>query len=138
MLKTLKRLLVGLRSEDHEGIVTPANEDATFHLRYGPLLVGTLQLHGGTWKFVYAEDFKRQSEVQPLIDFPDLEKQYDAHALWPFFMARIPSVSQPKVRELIAAEGLDEHSDVQLLRRFGKQTISNPFVLLESSQLAPR
>lgn len=120
------------RAEGHEGIQTPQDEQATFSLQYGSLPVGKLTLQGGIWEFRYSPEFREQSEVRPLIDFPDVQKTYRADSLWPFFMARIPSVAQPQVRETIEEEGLDEHSSVQLLRRFGRRTIANPFVLVES------
>lgn len=132
MLETFKRMMLRLRLEGQEEIQTPPNEDATFVLSYSELTVGSLRLHQGKWEFGYSESFKQQSEVSPLIDFPDAAKLYQSDTLWPFFLARIPSVAQPKVKETIAAEGIDEHSDVELLRRFGKRTISNPFILLAS------
>jgi HipA-like protein len=132
MLGKLRQILGLLRPEGHEGIVTPGTEHAQFLLRYGDLLVGTLRLQDGTWEFEYSPEFRDQSVVKPLVDFPAADKRYRAEELWPFFMARIPSLAQPKVRRAIEEEGLDAHSDVQLLRRFGQQTIANPFVLSES------
>ncbi len=129
MITALKRLFIGYRAEDHEGIETPPNVDATFSLRYGDLPVGSLSLHNGAWKFHYSREFRAQYVVKPLVDFPDPDKEYRSQYLWPFFMARIPSVAQPQVKETIEQEGLDQHSDVQLLKRFGERTISNPFVL---------
>ena len=129
---TLLRKL-GYRNEGHEGIVTPVHESTRFVLRYGDLEVGALQLQDGVWEFRYTPAFLQQSDVLPLVDFPLPGPVFTAESLWPFFMARIPSVEQPKVREAIDREGLDEHSDVELLRRFGKRTIANPFVLQEAS-----
>lgn len=130
MLETLRRIMLRLRADGQEEIRTPAHQDATFVLRYGDLEVGSLRLHAGVWEFRYSQAFQEQSDVQPLIDFPDVSKPYQAEALWPFFLARIPSVAQPKVKAVISAEGLDEHSDVDLLRFFGKKTIGNPFILV--------
>src|SRR5437868_11507253 len=130
MLKAIKRAWKQLRAEGHESLDTPAGVDAAFALLYGETFpVGTLRLHDRVWTFEYAPEFKSQSELQPLIDFPDLDKIYESQFLWPFFSARIPSVAQPEIRQLIETERLDEHSDVQLLRRFGERTIANPFVL---------
>lgn len=133
MLPTLKRLLLRYRAEGHEGIETPIAQAATFVLTYDALVVGHLQLKLGNWEFRYAPEFIEQTELQPLVDFPDLEKVYRSEDLWPFFIARIPSVEQPGIKETIEKEGLDARSDVELLRRFGKRTITNPFVLQESS-----
>lgn len=95
-------------------------------------LVGTLRLRKGTWRFKYAHEFINQHELKPLVAFPDVRKTYEADHLWPFFMSRIPGLSQPEVMETISEEGLDDKSDVELLRRFGARTISNPFILQES------
>jgi hypothetical protein len=132
MIKTIKRLWRQLRSDGHEELRTPKHEDAVFVLRYKDLDIGTLRLHEGIWSFEYSDEFRMQSEVKPLVAFEDVDRKYEADSLWPFFIARIPSIAQPDVLETIQREGLDEHSDVQLLRRFGKRTIANPFVLQES------
>lgn len=124
---------MGHHDEDHEGIKTPTHEEGTFVLEYAGLVIGYLTLQAGKWTFQYTPAFIAQTDVQPLVDFPDPNKTYRSSELWPFFMARIPSVAQPEVLQTIKAEGLDEHSAVQLLRRFGRTTISNPFVLVESA-----
>lgn len=128
MIDALKALL-RFRSEGHEGIGTPRDEDAEFVLAYEELPVGYLRLHEGRWQYRYAREFRHQSQVKPLVDFPDVDKVYESTDLWPFFLSRIPSLAQPQVQEVIHKEGLDEHSDVDLLRRFGTRSISNPFVL---------
>ncbi len=91
--------------------------------------MGVLRLHSGVWEFRYCPEFKQQHEVRPLIDFPDVDRVYKSAELWPFFLARIPSRVQPQVSETIRREKLDERNSVQMLSHFGKQTISNPFVL---------
>jgi HipA-like protein len=133
MFSAIRRIFLSYRTDGHQGIETPVHEDATFQLHYGDLPIGVLQLHEGWWIFRYSPEFIGQGDVQPLVDFPNVHKTYRSASLWPFFMARIPSLAQPQVRETIKQEGLDEHSDVQLLRRFGRRTIANPFVLLESA-----
>lgn len=133
MIKTIRNIFARFRAEGHEDIQTPQGVTATFALRYRDLTVGTLRLKDGVWQFRYSAEFRSQIELTPLIAFPDTNKTYESESLWPFFMARIPGVSQPEIRELIEAEGLDEHSAVDLLRRFGGRTISNPFVLQESA-----
>lgn len=136
MLERLKQLLLRLRPEGQEGLETPVDESATFVLRYRELEIGTLRLEGGVWEFTYSEAFRMQGTVQPLIDFPDPEKTYRAQDLWPFFLSRIPGISQPKVQRIIASEGLDAHNEVELLRHFGQRTISNPFELVETAPAA--
>jgi HipA-like protein len=125
----IKSAFLRTRAEGHEAVVTPEGVDAQFVLVYGDLVIGTLRLHQQTWEFAYSRQFIDQSDVKPLIDFPDVTKVYRADDLWPFFMARIPSMAQPKVQDVISKEGIDQTSDVELLRRFGRETITDPFVL---------
>jgi HipA-like protein len=129
MRKLFKMALSWLRDEGHEGLETRPGEEGTFVLRYRSLVIGTLRVHAGMWQFAYSDEFKRQNEVRPLVDFPDVDKKYESPVLWPFFLARIPSVAQPKVRHTIDEEGIDERSAVQLLERFGERSIANPFTL---------
>lgn len=132
MLKdALRRLL--FRAEGQEKIGTSPREKASFTLQFGELEIGSLDLHDGTWEFKYSPAFQAQrtkdDAVQLLVDFPDAKKVYKSPDLWPFFMARIPSVSQPKVQQEIEQKGLDQHSAAQLLRAFGERSIANPFLL---------
>ncbi len=133
MLNKLLGIFARFRAEGQEEIQTPQGVTASFSLQYHDLEVGTLRLKDGVWQFRYSPEFRRQSDLTPLVAFPDVSKTYESDTLWPFFMARIPGISQPEIRELIEAEGLDEHSAVDLLRRFGKRTISNPFILQQSA-----
>ena len=55
--------------------------------------------------------------------------------LWPFFVIRIPSLGQPAVQRVIREENLDPSNEVQLLKRFGKTTIANPFTLIPKDAL---
>ena len=135
MLNKIKRLF-GWRDEQYEHLETPKDVDASFELCYDELLVGRLDLHAGDWVFAYSDAFKQQQEVRPLVDFPDKDRTYRSDALWPFFLSRIPSVAQPRVQHVIQDEGIDPKSDVQLLKRFGERSISNPFVLIESHHAA--
>jgi hypothetical protein len=54
---------------------------------------------------------------------------YTKDELWPFFIIRIPSLKQPKVQKIISKEEIDSTSQVELLKRFGEKSISNPFQL---------
>lgn len=130
MLNTIKKLLA--LGGGHENLITPADIEAEFRLDWRDLNVGCLKLEKGTWTFWYSEEFRDQSDVAPLVDFPNIEKKYVSESLWPFFSIRIPSLEQPAVRRVINEEQLDEKNEVQLLKRFGQNTITNPFSLKEA------
>ena len=104
-------------------------QEALFTLTYSDLLIGQLSLREGRWRFQYSEAFKKQSQVAPLINFSDVDRVYESKELWPFFVSRIPGVSRPAVRAILAEEGIDEYNLAALLARFGRKTIANPFVL---------
>ena len=65
-----------------------------------------------------------------LIDFPDTNKTYRSDELWPFFLSRIPGLSQPAVKELLRKEKINEDDEAALLKRFGKTSITSPFTLV--------
>lgn len=133
MIKAVKDFLARFRVEGQEEIETPGDVDAAFVLAYRDLSVGTLRLHDGVWRFAYSPEFRKQQEVQPLVSFPDADREYVSEELWPFFMARIPGLSQPEVQETIQREHLNQHSSVELLKRFGERTISNSFILQKTA-----
>ena len=119
----LKRILKFFKSEEgQEDYYTPKDIDIVFSLTYRNLEIGTLSLNAGEWTFQYSEAFKNQNKIKPLLDFPHIHKIYTSEELYPFFTQRIPGAGQ-NLRKL---ENLNE---VDLLKKYGKQTISNPFVL---------
>ena len=101
-----------------------------FSLGYKDLEIGTLTFKDGEWVFRYSEDFKDQKEIQPPIDFRDVYKIYRSDELWPFFLSRIPGLSQPAVKELLRKEKISEDDEAALLKRFGKTSITSPFTLV--------
>jgi len=103
----------------------PPELDAKFLLRYGGLLVGTLTRQNSLWHFEYADDF-RQTDFRPLVEFPELAKNYHSTVLWQFFAMRIPSTRRPEVQEIIFREHIKTDDVVELLKRFGGRTIANP------------
>lgn len=116
-------------SQKTSSIVDLQCEDgAEFLLSYGDLLVGTLTMRDCLWRFEYSDEFK-QSDLRPLIGFPDVGKMYQSTVLWQFFAMRIPSFERPEVQEIIKREHLSEDDQVALLKRFGGRTIANPFTL---------
>ena len=116
------------RSEGQEDIYSPSNQTADFILLYKDLPIGNLSVKDGVWKFSYTEQFRQQSELSPLIDFPDTNEDYLSNQLWPFFSYRIPGLNQPKVQEIMRTEHI-QNTEVELLKKFGKTSIYNPFLL---------
>jgi HipA-like protein len=117
--------------EEHELLETPKNVNVCFILMYKTIQIGTLNIENGTWRFAYSEEFKRQEnrKIKPLVNFPDVEKVYESTELFPFFMSRIPGSHQPQIQEIVKKEAIDERNPVEMLRRFGKESITNPFLL---------
>lgn len=107
----------------------PVGVRAKFLLKYSELVVGILTVEDETWHFEYSEEFKRQEQLRPLVEFPDVEKSYQSKELWQFFAMRIPSTEQSEVDEIIQREKIPEDDAVRLLKRFGTRTIANPFEL---------
>lgn len=110
-------------------VKAPPEAHAKFLLTYDELLVGTLTVKDGLWKFEYSDKFKLEEELRPIVEFPDVNKIYVNEDLWQFFASRIPSTEQPEVEEILRREHVEEDDAIGLLKLFGKRTISNPFEL---------
>ena len=106
----------------------PLDKRTQFFLTYDGLLIGTLSVEDGVWKFEYSDKF-RQSELRPIVEFPEVDRIYQSKDLWQFFASRVPSPEQPEVGEIIKREKIAGDDAVGLLKRFGTRTISNPFQL---------
>lgn len=103
--------------------IKPQTGNYTFKLMYGRDTVGYLNFKNLKWKFEYSEWFKNQTELAPLIQFPNKLNIYESERLWPFFKARIPS----EINRNQKHKG--EQSPQELLRIYGKRSINNPFIL---------
>lgn len=108
---------------------TNTDSVAKFLISYQNLNIGELELKDGIWKFFYSDDFKNQVNLAPLPEFPDINKVYSSQVLWTFFVVRIPGLKQPHIQDIIHDENIDANNEVELLKRFGKRTISNPYEL---------
>lgn len=114
--------LVWFDGENNKFTVEKGKEFA-FRLMLGSLIIGVLGYFDDKWHFSYSEDFKRQKEIQPLINFPDKESDYINPQLWSFFASRIPSLSQRQLKRETA-------DDVQeLLKKYGRRVVANPYIL---------
>jgi HipA-like protein len=118
-----------VNEEQIEGLSTPKGEEAKFVLMYKDLTIGYLNHTDSKWVFKYSEQFKVQSKIDALVDFPKKSQIYEASYLWPFFAHRIPGLGQPQIQRIIKEEHLNPKNEIDLLRRFGQKTITNPFEL---------
>ncbi len=116
-------------SENLELNENHSSGSGSFKLMYKNLVIGNLLFEDGKWSFFYTIEFKSQSHLKTISDFPDLEKNYQEEQLWPFFASRIPSKNQPMVLEAISKKLISSFDEVTMLEKFGKKTIANPFVL---------
>lgn len=107
----------------------PTGSKGEFHLFYGKFLIGILIYDGEYWHFKYSDDFRKVAKSIPVIDFPDLNKEYTSKDLWPFFAARIPTLNQPYHFKKIEKAKIKEDDSVELLKLFGRDTITNPYKL---------
>jgi HipA-like protein len=126
-----KRLMAHLAPEGHDEIEEPKQDQKTavFALTFDKIFIGTLVFQDGQWVFSYEDSFKTETRIRPLTDFPDVHKVYKMTNLHPFFTLRIPSLQQPKVKQVIAQKQIDKTDLVALLHEFGRKTITNPFTL---------
>ena len=108
----------------------PVDEKIEFKVMLGSLVIGTLRADQGEWEFGYSDEFRRQSEIKPIVDFPVTDRVYRDRTLWPFFALRIPSPKQPEVREFIQRRTEDQVDESILLKEFGSRSIANPFRLV--------
>lgn len=102
---------------------------AKFLLTHHHLLIGTLSVENGIWKFEYSDEFRRDGSYRPIVEFPDVNKIYQSPTLWQFFASRIPSLEQAEIEEILKREHIEKDDAVRLLQRFGERTITNPFNL---------
>ena len=106
------------------------SEKIAIAVQLGGLPVGTLRAENGEWVFVYSAEFLKQNEIKPIVDFPNLNREYRSKTLWPFFALRIPSPAQAAVQEFMHNRGISEVDQGTLLKRFGRKSIANPFELV--------
>ncbi|MEP7374620.1 MAG: HipA N-terminal domain-containing protein [Chitinophagaceae bacterium] len=118
------------KGEDEYVVPLPKDEDAKFVLLVDDIRIGVLYCEKSEWYFKYSEDFKNRSEYNRIVGFPDLNKTYKSDTLWPFFQIRIPGLKQPAIKEILEKEKIDKTNEVELLRRFGHKSISNPYELV--------
>lgn len=127
MFKKLTKALWHTEGMENRNI--PDEINIQFVLSYNKLVIGYLSVNHGIWAFEYSEDFKKQKEILPLSNFPNKETVYSSEELWPFFATRIPSVAQLEPKAKISHHEISERNEVNLLRKYGQRTITNPYIL---------
>jgi len=115
-------------SEDTEKVSPNSTHTATFQIRLNGEVIGNLMSEAGKWKFEYSDSFAVSKKL-PLMDFPDKTRSYNSEDLWPFFLSRIPGLKQPGIQKILKDSDLNEEDTVALLKRFGRKSIQNPYVL---------
>lgn len=117
------------KPENEENLSFEFSGNISFTLKIDEVLVGNLELKDKVWIFTYSDEFKSQQVYRRLAGFSDLNKQYKSDTLWPFFKIRIPGLKQPMVREILERENLNSNDEALLLKRFGRISMSNPYIL---------
>jgi len=128
--KYFKKLFSKPHDDNEIKIHLPANAKATFELKIDKVVIGKLLCEEGEWKFMYIDEFTElRNQYNHIAGFSNLDKVYHNDTLWPFFQTRIPGLKQPAVKEILKKENINETNELELLKRFGKKTISNPYEL---------
>jgi HipA-like protein len=97
-----------------------------FELKYKEVSIGFLEFSGSQWSFYYAESFKIQNEIAPIISFPNKELKYHGTELWSFFASRIPDNTSSESSDTFKKSN---ENLVDQLKSYGRKTITNPFDL---------
>lgn len=125
-MTAMKKLMTGFWYEEKtEVFFSSGKGQADFILILNKLEIGTLSYADNVWIFSYSEEFKRQRDILPLVNFPTVDKEYISSELWPFFVSRIPGRAQ-----LQAPKDTDRQDLVSLLKNYGRKTIANPYQLI--------
>lgn len=107
----------------------PITQNAIMTLKLNDLVIGYLSCKNGEWSFVYSDEFRAQDEFHSIVGFPKLDEEYKSSELWPFFRIRIPGLKQPAIKEIVEKENI-QNNEYELLKRFGRKSISNPYELV--------
>ena len=117
-----------LAKDEHTPLTSDG--DVTFVLSLREIPVAVLKHSDNKWTFRYTEEFKKAEDYRPLVDFPDINKVYESVELWPFFAMRIPSLKQAAIKQIIERDEIDEKDAAEMLQRFGRRSVANPYVLV--------
>jgi len=127
MIKVIKKYLWKVEGMDFSDNIS--SKPAKFMLSYNAKVIGVLTWDNSEWIFAYSDEFKQDPFIKPILDFPDINKIYKNKELWPFFATRIPSLNQPFHLKKLKKANIENNNTANLLKLFGKKTITNPFHL---------
>ena len=127
MINKIRKILWKVDGMDFND--NPAGSKGVFQLKYRKQVIGILSYENKHWTFLYTDEFKKNQDLRPIIDFPDTGKIYINEQLWPFFASRIPTLNQSYQYKKIAKAKIKKDDSVGLLKVFGNETITNPFRL---------
>lgn len=117
------------KTEDESFKALSLSSTQKFEIVLDSFTIGFLETSNGKWKFYYSNEFKTHSKFDHIPGFSNLEKIYVSDTLWPFFKIRIPGLGQPIIKNTITSEKISIDDEIALLKRFGKKSISNPYLL---------
>jgi|26BtaG_2_1085354.scaffolds.fasta_scaffold00010_100 hypothetical protein len=132
MINFLKKIFANnasLKFSKENCVIESKNATHLFTLKYQNNIIGELKYENNNWLYQYSEWFKNQNELQPLLEFPMIDTKYQSTELWPFFLDRIPSFKQPRIKNYIEKHPNERTNTAKLLELFGKYSVNNPFKL---------
>lgn len=127
MIQGILNKLFSKDDEPHDFI--PIENVGKMTLKLDNLIIGYLVCTSGEWNFTYSEEFRNQKDFHCIVGFPKLDQEYKSTELWPFFKIRIPGLKQPAIKEIVEEENI-QNNEYELLKRFGRKSISNPYELI--------
>lgn len=100
MISKLKKIFSNNKGVDSPLCLEHKETIHLFSLKYQDLEMGVLKFLNNQWVFEYSTAFKNQSEINALIDFPDLNKTYISEVLWPFFQIGFLQLSSLRLKNI--------------------------------------
>ena len=107
------------RSRDRLELYLPEGE--------GRLLVGTLSQDEEGFVFKYAPGFIARTDLPPIGEFKEKEREYRSPKLFAFFDVRIPPVDRADVQKKMEELKIAPTDTFKLLGTLAKRTVSTPY-----------